>query len=386
MNSTEKWNLITAGYKRLYSYSEAMVQAEWEMYCTDLFDYKKILHEIDAQRHLAIGSKGTIIPDIILCKNGADIFDIELKQYSLPFNEAFEKQLISYLNQTHLSVGMIVCNKIYLYYYEYSTIAINKIEIPFEADNADGVALVEMITKDAFSPDKIKEFIEEKKRHEKILLEIRQTLTNDWIKNTVRARLSEQYSEADVESVLAGYVFKASAPSKTPVAPAPIVITPAEPIAGSDPVRERITPIIHQWCVEKTRKGEMNFLSDASTRRLVRFTTADLDVLLPYQDGLKSGWNNGRFYSYEIVNSKGKFKMWLALSNRNAPEQIRQAYSRIMKAIGSNPKKEDWEWWCIFSTPLFSYNENTTQEEIINALESQFAQIRANEKGLLDRL
>lgn len=383
MTSAEKWNLIVDGYKRLYSQPETKVQAEWEMYCTDLFEYKKILHEIDAQRHVTIGSGGAVIPDIILRTNGNDIFDIELKQYSLPFNEMFETQLISYLNLTHLSVGMVVCSKIHLYYYEYSTISINKIEIPFEADNPDGIALMEMLTKDTFSADRIKDYILEKKRHVKSVEEIRKIITSDWINETVRAKLLEQYSEAVVDDALIGCSFRMVS-SDSP--PAPI-------LPGSSPVRTPaidVFRIIQQWCQKKTQEGEMHFFQDfcqsnRKSKKLTRFTTDDLDEILPYQNGLKSGWKNGHFYAYEIINEREKkqFKMWIAFSNKNAPPEIRQAFSKIMRAIDKHPKREDWEWWTIFTTSKYHYNEKTTQDEIINALEDQFSQIRANVKSVL---
>ena len=383
MTGAEKWNLIVNGYKRLFSQPEAKVQEEWEMYCTDLFEYKKILHEIDAQRHLTVGAGGAIIPDIILRTGGNDVFDIELKQYCRSFNETFETQLISYLNMTHLSVGMIVCSKIYLYYYEYATISVNKIEIPFEADHPDGIALMEMLTKDTFSAERIKEYIYEKKRHEENIKEISKNITSDWIKETVRARLLEMYPEQDVDRVLTDYSFKAIMPVKTPIHP-PIMTSPSSPT--TDPPAEDISPVIHEWCREKMREGEINFLQDSSNKSHARFTTPDLDEIIPYQNGLKSGWNNGRFYSYEVVRYKGQFKTWIAFSNKNAPADIRQAYSKIMSVIGSRPKKDDWQWWCIFSTSNFTYNENTTQDEIRNALELQFAQVRASVKKLLERI
>ena len=84
MTSTEKWNLIVDNYKHLYSSLESKLQTEWEMYCAELLGYKKLLHEIDSQKHLSVGSGGSIIPDIILRINQKDIFDIELKQYIFP--------------------------------------------------------------------------------------------------------------------------------------------------------------------------------------------------------------------------------------------------------------------------------------------------------------
>ncbi len=385
MTSAEKWNLIVDNYKHLYSSLESKLQTEWEMYCAELLGYKKLLHEIDFQKHLSVGSGGSIIPDIILRISQKDIFDIELKQYNLPFNETFESQLISYLNQTHLSVGMIVCNKIYLYYYEYSTVTVNKIEIPFEKDNSDGIALIEMLTKESFSDQTIKNYVLNKLKHENDLVEIKNILTNDWIKSAVKEKLLEKYSETDIDSILKQYSFRVN-----PVVKDHPNITPASPISVTNAPHVAanldILSLIHNWCIEKSKMGELNFLQNSSTKKYTRFTTDDLDELLPCQSSRDSGWKNGHFYTYEIINQDGKFKMWLVFSNTNAPDSCRDVFKKVMNATGSRPQKENWQWWGIFSTKPFAYNTLTTPEEIYSALDSQFAQVRANVAILLKNM
>ena len=74
MTREGKWNLIVEKYQQLYSSLESKIQTEWEMYCSDLFGYRKLFDEIDAQRHLSVGSGNAIIPDIILCVDKKDIF------------------------------------------------------------------------------------------------------------------------------------------------------------------------------------------------------------------------------------------------------------------------------------------------------------------------
>ena len=104
MTGAEKWNLIVDEHQRLYSSLEEEEQNAWETYCAELFGYKKLLHEIDAQRHLSVGSGRAIIPDIILRVNNKDIFNIELKQYSLSFQDSFYHDLrfVLILNESAL--------------------------------------------------------------------------------------------------------------------------------------------------------------------------------------------------------------------------------------------------------------------------------------------
>ena len=378
MTSAEKWNLIVDGYKQLYTSLESKIQVEWEMYCAELLGYKKLLHEIDSQRHLSVGSGGSIIPDIILRVDQKDIFDIELKQYTLPFSETFENQLISYLNQTHLSIGMVVCNKIYLYYYEYATVTINKIEIPFEKDNSDGISLIELLSKETFSEGKIKDYVLGKLQHKKVLEEIKKQLNNEWFKAVVKEKLMEKFAEVDVDNVLCDYSFKVNQISKSPA-----LTTMPSPIAPTAPVSVNtsnydVLPLIHKWCADKHEKGELIFLQNHSNKKYIRFTTPDLDEIIPYQNGCKSGWNNGHYYTYEIIRYDGKFKIWVSFSNVNTPVKIKNVYDQIPQAIGIRPKNEDWRWWGIFSTKPFSYSNITEPEVIYKELDLQFEQIRAN--------
>lgn len=381
MTSKEKWNLIVDGYQRLSSSLEAKIQTEWEMYCAELFGYKKLLHEIDSQRHLSVGSGGSIIPDIILRTDNKDIFDIELKQYGLPFAQTFENQLISYLNQTHLSVGMIVCNKIYLYYYEYSSVTIEKIEISFVKDSEDGIALMDLMSKETFSPDRIKAYIDQKHMHEKSINEIKQQLASDWIKELVKLKLSEKYSKDDIDKALKTVTFKAIYNDATATmqthAQSSTVTTIYFP-------KTDISSIIQEWCKTKTQEGKMNFLHNCSNKKYIRFTMNELDRVIPYQTKVKSAWNNGHFYTFQIVNYGDRFKIMLSFNNTNTPDAIQKAYKNIMDITGLKPEKETWQWWSIFATTSFVYDDKTTRKEIFNALDLQFSEIREKVVSLLN--
>lgn len=376
MTNIEKWNLIVDSYNSLYSSLESRLQVEWEMYCTELFGYKKLLHEIDSQRHLTVGSGGSIVPDIILRTNSLDIFDIELKQYNMPFNQTFEKQLISYLNQTHLSVGMIVCNKIYLYYYDYVPNIISKVEIPFEKDNADGIELVDLISKITFSEDNIRNFVLEKAKREKNLTNIKSSLTSEWIKLAVKEKLLESYFEDEIDCVLSEYSFFVKNAGTIEISSA---------TTYNDSLID-VSQIINDWCREKTKNGEINYLENYSSKKYTRFTTADLDTIIPYQFNASSGWNNGHFYTYEIIHRDNKFNIWISFSNKNAPESCIKTFERIMEVSGLKPRKVDWQWWSIFSTKPFKYSSLTTEEEIYAALDAQFREVRGKVSSLLKKL
>lgn len=387
MTNCEKWNLIVDEYPRLKDKPESEVQKAWEMYCAELFGYKKLLNEIDAQRHLSVGAGNAIIPDIILRINKQDVFDIELKQYSLSFNEHFETQLISYLNQTHISSGMIVCNRIYLYYYEYATISINKIEIPFEKDNADGIALIEMISKNAFSAKKIQEYIQTKLDQEETKAEIKALLNNEWVKNAVRSKLLETYSQNDVDEIICDFDFSATLKNvSSSVIPLPQInaaYKSGEPLF----INDNIPNWILNWANKKVNSKEaFPFRTAYHTKKYTRITTWNIDQLIPYQEGARSGWNNGHFYCYEINYSNGKLKIYIVFSNKNTPKHIQETINKIFAVTKDYPKDKDWEWKRIFSTKSFKCSSITTEEDIYRELDLRFKHINSQVAILLKNL
>ena len=391
MTNQEKWNLIVDRHAKLYGELESKVQNEWELYCSDLFEYKKLLNEIDAQRHLTVGSGGAIIPDIILRINDKDIFDIELKQYSLSFDPSFETQLISYLNMTHLSVGMIVCSKIYLYYYEYATITVKKIEIPFKKDDPDGIALMGLLLKDTFSAEHIREYIDQKETKEQRIKEIRGTISKDWLRSLVLAELSKQYSEEEINAAIGDYSFTVTAGTKkpapinpSPVNPAPVNPTPRRPVMPAN----NILGMIRNWCSEKANEGIIGFEPGFSTQKLTRYTTPEMDEVIPYHTGLRSGWSNGHYYAFEIVNQTpdSYFYIWIAVSNKNAPSDVQETFSRMFAATGKYPKKDNWDWWTNFSTKKYRYSDETTEEEVHRALDEMFDEINAKVQMMINAM
>ena len=86
MTFADIWNYIVERYEKNRSAQEVVVQQEWEQYFSELFNYRRLFGEVDAHRTIHIGSGHRTIPDIIINTDGRDLFDVELKQYNLPFN------------------------------------------------------------------------------------------------------------------------------------------------------------------------------------------------------------------------------------------------------------------------------------------------------------
>ena len=130
MNYGFLWNYIVEQYGKNLDKTEDFVQTEWERHFSEIFEYKRTYEEIDVHRNIQIGSYQRVIPDIIIRTfDKKDLFDVELKQYNLPFAKSMEDQLLSYMKQIGVSVGVLVCQKIYVYFYDLTKKSIKRLGI-----------------------------------------------------------------------------------------------------------------------------------------------------------------------------------------------------------------------------------------------------------------
>ena len=157
MSYADSWNKIVAQVKKNISAKEEIVQNAWEMLFSMVFNYSD--SEIDSQRSVKMGVMAKRA-DIVI-KNGAeDLFVVELKRHVL---HEGQEQLFSYLNQLKVDLGVLACDKLYIYDYDFTSKeeAFSALEIPFEQDNSNGVRFVELFSKENFDKEKIRAFIKE---------------------------------------------------------------------------------------------------------------------------------------------------------------------------------------------------------------------------------
>jgi hypothetical protein len=228
MDSVKIWNRIVEHYKANYSAKEEIIQKDWEQIFS-AFGYNSFFGEIDAHRSIHIGSHQRTIPDIIIHSEEGDLFDVELKQYNLPFVIEFENQLKSYLDLLHISVGVLVCQKIYLYVYDFSKSKLKKISISFTENNPDGIMFVELMQKGSFSADKIEKFIDSKKKFNENVKSIKTAITSELLRELVLAHFNAQYSKDEVVAALNDVVLNVQSAQTTS--------TPAGPnLGGGQPL------------------------------------------------------------------------------------------------------------------------------------------------------
>lgn len=209
MVAKEIWNYLVSAHKEGKNLSESEIQSDWEIFFADseLFGYSRLKNEIIPHPKLVLGSTEREIPDILINKNNEKIFVAELKQYSISKNTKIEKQLLNYLTHTdiHLSIGILVCDKLYIYYYDFNSNSTISLEIVFIQDNPDGIKFVELFSKANYDQQAIIDFIKERNAKKNIEDNIRNELTVDLIKELLQKHFLELYPSIDFNQILKDY-------------------------------------------------------------------------------------------------------------------------------------------------------------------------------------
>lgn len=189
------WNDLVDDCRENRNSDEATVQKSWEEFLCDagFFGYSKRNGEVRSQLSARIGSKERVIPDIVVEKNGEKRFVVELKRYFLPFDNGFEEQLLSYLRLFQCPVGVLVCEKIFVYLYDFASKSYKSIGIPYEKDSSNGIAFVELFSKGGFDFEKITAFVEREVRRSKD----RETIRSELKKPEVVERAVREYFERE---------------------------------------------------------------------------------------------------------------------------------------------------------------------------------------------
>lgn len=137
----------------------------------------------------------------------------------------------------------------------------------------------------------------------------------------------------------------------------------------------------------KDAAGEIHIAPDSCSRKYVRFTTDAMSKILPDAPEAASGWGTRNHYFYEIINNAGKsIHMQLALSAKNIPDDLKEICEKINEHFPAKQQKVNWQWRCPFITSHVTIPEDMSDEDIIQILNDQYAQLQEFEKRLVDAL
>lgn len=190
MNYTESWNRLCAEHLNGQHKTEIEIKQDWNNYFEELFGY------------------GKGISDIFI--NGTDekLFLAEIKQYSMSENSNIKKQIENNLEHKHLSIGILVCDKMYIYCYDFAQKTAIPLSIPFERNNQNGIKFMELFNKQNFNEKKIQEFVLSIYQKTPRVSEIKQKITVDLIKNLLREQFSKEYSKDEFDDAISDIEIK----------------------------------------------------------------------------------------------------------------------------------------------------------------------------------
>lgn len=232
MNAKEKWNLIVSLVANNRIEKEDKIQKLWEDIFSDInfFGYSRISGEVDRQRKVRIGTTERVIPDIIIrdVVTNEVMFVVELKQHNLPFQPRYKEQLFSYMRLLRLTVGVLVCDRIYLYYLD-SNDTESAIEIPFSCDENSGIHFVELFSKGNFSQQGVYDFITKHHVFNQHVKEIEQDVLQLDIGKLVENYYQINYTQEEINEALRKFYFKC--------------VHKNEPIPITDPIEPDPEPI-----------------------------------------------------------------------------------------------------------------------------------------------
>ncbi|WP_294012278.1 hypothetical protein [uncultured Treponema sp.] len=106
-----------------------------------------------------------------------------------------------------LSIGVLVCEKLYLYFYNHSDNKNDCLEIPFEKDNELGIKFMELFNKNNFDVEKARDFIQSETKNKNDISNIKTEISEELVKNLLTEHFIKIYDKDVVESALKGFSF-----------------------------------------------------------------------------------------------------------------------------------------------------------------------------------
>ena len=254
MDSKQKWNRIVELHKQYYKSPETTIQNVWENICVEILGFSRLDGEVDRHRNIYLGSTERVIPDVIVKDSKKDLFVIELKLHNAVFEDGMRRQLFSYLKQLKVNVGVLVCEKLYIYGYDYSKQDSEQlcVEIPFEEDSVDGEKFVELFCKAGFSEGSVQKYVYGKNEFSLNVKTMSQKITVDFVRALISEHFNKTYTEDEIKAVIDGISIEINKKATGIVTPPPKPpVPPVDPIDRID--KEKAYFLLRQNAVQITK-------------------------------------------------------------------------------------------------------------------------------------
>jgi len=108
--------------------------------------------EIEEKRNINIGSANSLKPDIIIKNHERDLFVVEIKKPTAKYTERNDSQLFSYLRQLKLNIGILINDRIHVFYEDSNCkVPVEIMNIEFNENAQDGLKFLELFSKQSFN-------------------------------------------------------------------------------------------------------------------------------------------------------------------------------------------------------------------------------------------
>ncbi|MBW6481473.1 MAG: type I restriction enzyme HsdR N-terminal domain-containing protein [Vicingaceae bacterium] len=148
-----KWNEICYLIKINKTSAEDLFQSE----IVNIFEklgWSRFNKEIEEKRKIDIGSANSLKPDIIVKNHEKDLFVVELKKPTKKYIERNDSQLFSYFRQLKLNVGLLINDRIHVFYEDGNCrVPVEIMNIEFNDNAQDGLKFIELFSKQSFKLD-----------------------------------------------------------------------------------------------------------------------------------------------------------------------------------------------------------------------------------------
>jgi hypothetical protein len=173
--------------------------------------WKRYRGEIISQEIIPIGSAHNLKPDIIIRLDSNNLFVVELKKPNAGIKDRNADQLISYMLQLRLQIGILLGDTLQIFFDspDDNIRPIKIFEIEFESDNEDGAQLISLLSKQSYSNDALLAFchgklqkLKDTKISEDAIDELTSTVGANLVKGAIRETLNDKYSHTVIDNIL----------------------------------------------------------------------------------------------------------------------------------------------------------------------------------------
>lgn len=211
--NTEKWNEIC--FHLFENIKSDISERDYEnnvIKALTVLEWKEFSGNVEIRPSIRIGANNRITPDFVIRSNEEErLFVIEIKQPNLPLNSNFQQQLFSYMRQLKLEYGILIGQRIQIFYDGFSgqenPILLENIE--FKRENKKAIEFVNIFSKSTFnktslenyksiSLERIKRKNNSKKLKEKILTDSFQ----EKVRELIKQEFLKEYDDNLIENIL----------------------------------------------------------------------------------------------------------------------------------------------------------------------------------------